>query len=113
VSGIVDFRTIIEDADGNITGVAGNPLVTTGGGGGGGSSSPLDPYPINDLDGTDPLYIGKATSSGVWLLQKYSTAAGTMRYANLSNNQGYASYASAWAARAALTYGLFQTLTGV
>ncbi len=111
MSGVVDFRTIIEDANGNITGVAGNPLVTTGGGGG--SSSPLDPYPLNDLDGTDPLYIGKATSSGVWLVQKYSTAAGTMRYANLSNNAGYASYASAWAARATLVYGLFQTLTGV
>lgn len=113
MSGVVDFRTIIEDANGNITGVAGNPLVTTGGGGGGGSSSPLDPYPLNDLDGTDPLYIGKATSSGVWLVQKYSTTAGTMRYANISNNAGYASYTSAWAARAALTYGLFQTLTGV
>ena len=111
MSGVVDFRTIIEDANGNLTGVAGNPLVTTGGGGG--SSSPLDPYPLNDLDGTDPLYIGKATSSGVWLVQKYSTAAGTMRYANLSNNAGYASYASAWAARATLVYGLFQTLTGV
>lgn len=112
MSGVVDFRTIIEDANGNITGVAGNPLVTTGGGGGGGGS-PLDPYPLNDLDGTDPLYIGKATSSGVWLVQKYSTAAGTMRYANISNNAGYASYASAWAARAALTYGMFETLTGV
>lgn len=112
MSGVVDFRTIIEDANGNITGVAGNPLVTTGGGGGGGGS-PLDPYPLNDLDGTDPLYIGKATSSGVWLVQKYSTAAGTMRYANLSNNAGYTSYASAWAARAALTYGMFETLTGV
>lgn len=38
MSGVVDFRTQLEDADGNITGVAGNPLVTTGGGGGGGSA---------------------------------------------------------------------------
>jgi hypothetical protein len=111
MSGVVDFRTILEDANGDITGVAGNPLVTTGGAGGGGSL--LDPYSLNDLDGTDPLYIGKATSSGTWLVQRYGTAAGTMRYANLSNNPSYASYASAWAARATLTYGLFQTLTGV
>jgi hypothetical protein len=83
-----------------------NPLPTTGG-------SPVDVYALNDLDGTDPLYIGKATFDGVWLLQKYSTAAGTMRYANLSNNATYTTYAAAWAARASLTYGLFQTLTGV
>lgn len=112
MSGVVDFRTILEDASGNITGVVGNPLVTTGGGSGGGGS-PLDAYALNDLDGTDPLYIGKVSSGGVWIVQNYSTAAGTMRYANLSNNAAYASYAAAWAARATLTYGLFQTLTGV
>jgi len=112
MSGVVDFRTILEDASGNITGVAGNPLVTTGGGSSGGGS-PLDAYSLNDLSGTDPLYIGKVRSDGVWIVQNYSTAAGTMRYANLSNNPSYASYASAWAARATLVYGLFQTLTGV
>jgi len=110
VSGVVDFRIQLEDASANSIGVSGNPLFTSGGGG---SGSLLDPYALNDLDGTDPLYIGKATSSGVWLLQNYSTSAGTMRYANLSNNPSYASYASAWAARGTLTYGLFQTLTGV
>jgi hypothetical protein len=89
-----------------------NPLPTTGGGSGGGSA-PLDPYALNDLDGTDPLYIGKVKTGSVWLVQNYSAASGTMRYANLSNNPLYASYASAWAARATLTYGLFQTLTGV
>lgn len=112
MSGVVDFRTLLEDQYGNpITPL--NPLPTTGGGGGGGGGSPLDPYALNDLDGTDPMYIGKVTSSGAWLLQNYSASAGTMRYANLSNNAGYVSYASAWAARGTLTYGLFQTLTGV
>lgn len=111
MSGVVDFRTLLEDQYGNpITPL--NPLPTTGGGGGS-SGPPLDLYALNDLDGTDPLYIGKVRSDGVWIVQNYSTAAGTMRYANLSNNAGYASYASAWAARATLTYGLFQTLTGV
>lgn len=107
MSGIVDFRTELLDEDGNPIS-ASNPLPTTGGGG-----SPVDVYALNDLDGTDPLYIGKVTSAGVWLVQEYSTSAGTMRYANLSNNAGYATYAAAWAARASLTYGLFQTLTGV
>lgn len=106
MSGVVDFRTQIEDDVGFIMGVPENPMVVTGG-------VPVSAYALNDLDGTDPLYIGKATSDGTWLVQKYSTAAGTMRYANLSNNAGYASYASAWAARATLVYGLFQTLTGV
>jgi len=86
-----------------------NPLPTTGGGGGGA----LDAYAVNDLDGTDPLYIGKVTSAGVWLAQEYSTSAGTMRYANLSNNAGYVTYSAAWADRLSLTYGLFETLTGV
>jgi hypothetical protein len=112
MSGVVDFRTILEDENGNPIN-AFNPLPTTGGGGGGGGGSPLDAYALNDLGGTDPLYIGKVRSDGVWIVQNYSTAAGTMRYANLSNNQGYPSYASAWAARATLTYGMFQTLTGV
>ena len=109
MSGIVDFRTELLDEDGNPIS-ASNPLPTTGGGGGGGA---LDAYAVNDLEGTDPLYIGKVTSAGVWLAQKYSTAAGTMRYANLSNNAAYTTYPSAWAARASLTYGLFETLTGV
>lgn len=111
MSGIVDFRTELLDEDGNPIS-ASNPLPTTGGGGGG-SGGALDPYAVNDLDGTDPLYIGKVTSTGKWLAQKYSTSAGTMRYANLSNNAGYATYPSAWAARASLSYGLFETLTGV
>lgn len=106
MSGVVDFRTQIEDVVGSVMGVPSNPMVVTGG-------VPVSAYALNDLDGTDPLYIGKATSSGVWLVQNYSAASGTMRYANLSNNPSYASYASAWAARATLTYGLFQTLTGV
>ena len=107
MSGIVDFRTELLDEDGNPISDS-NPLPTTGGGG-----AVLDAYAVNDLDGTDPLYIGKVTSAGVWLAQEYSTSAGTMRYANLSNNAGYATYPAAWADRASLTYGLFETLTGV
>ena len=111
MTGIVDFRTsLLDQNDAPINAL--NPLPTTGGGGGGGGAV-LDAYAVNDLDGNDPLYIGKVTSAGKWLAQQYSTSAGTMRYANLSNNAGYATYPTAWAARASLTYGLFETLTGV
>lgn len=68
-------------------------------------------YAVNNTDGTDPLYIGKVRADGVWLMQKY-TATGVMTYANLSNNGAYATYADAWAARAALIYGGFETITG-
>jgi hypothetical protein len=75
--------------------------------------SPVDAYVLNDIDGTDPIYIGKVSSANVWLVQKYSTASGTMRYANLSNNATYITYTQAWTARANLSYSLFQDLTGV
>lgn len=73
---------------------------------------PLAAYSLNDLDDASPVYIGKAKGSGAWLVQRY-TAAGEMRYANLSNNPGTATYASAWTARASLVYGQIQTLTGI
>lgn len=69
-------------------------------------------YNLNDLEDASPMYIGKAKGSGAWLVQRY-TAAGEMRYANLSNNPGTATYASAWAARASLVYSQIQTLTGI
>ena len=110
MTGIVDFRTALLDETGAPIDDA-NPLPVTGGGGGGGS--PTDPYTLNDFLDGDPLYLGKAKSDGTWLVQKYSTSSGEMRYANLSNNAGVTTYASAWSGRAGLTYGLFQTLTGV
>jgi hypothetical protein len=112
MTGIVDFRTQLLDEVGSPIDAL-NPLPVTGGGGGGGGGSPLDPYLLNDfLDGT-PLYLGKAKSDGTWLIQRFNSSTGEMRYANLSNNAGVTTYASAWSGRAGLTYGLFQTLTGV
>lgn len=73
----------------------------------------LESYAVNDFDDGDPLYVGKAKSDGTWLVQRYATATDTLRYANVSNNAGYATYASAWAARTSLAYGTFQELTGV
>ena len=36
-----------------------------------------------------------------------------MRYANVSNNAGITTYASAWSGKSGLTYNEFQVLTGV
>lgn len=111
MTGIVDFRTSLLDETGAPIDGA-NPLPVTGGGGGGGGSA-LDPYALNDFLDGDPLYLGKVKFDGTWLLQKFSSATGEMRYANVSNNAGVTTYASAWSGKAGLTYGLFQTLTGV
>jgi len=71
MSGVVDFRTQLEDANGNITGVAGNPLVTTGGGGGG---SALADVLLTDT--TNALFV--ARDNGV-----------TVTYFNLNTNAVY------------------------
>lgn len=73
---------------------------------------PLAAYALNDVEDASPLYLGKAKASGTWLVQRYTTA-GEMRYANISNNSGTASYATAWTNRAALIYGTIQALTGL
>lgn len=69
-------------------------------------------YALNDLDESGPMYIGKATADGRWLVQRFTTSS-LMEYANISNNPSVTTYASAWTARAALTYGAYQTLSGV
>ena len=110
MTGIVDFRTQLL----NELGVpidSGNPLPVTGGGSSGGGS-PIDPYLLNDFEDATPLYLGKSKSDGTWLVQRYNSGTGEMRYANLSNNAGLV-YATAWSGKASLSYALFQTLTGV
>ena len=69
-------------------------------------------YALNDLEDAEPMFIGKVTSDGTWLVQKF-TGGSVMSYANLSNNATVTSYADAWSNRATLTYGAFETLTGV
>ena len=85
---------------------------------GGGVSSayvdePLAPYAINNfLDGT-PMYIGKVSADGRWLLMSYNAPTGVMQYANVSNNAAYTTYAAAWTDRASLTYAAYSAITGV
>lgn len=69
-------------------------------------------YVVNNVIEGDPLYAGKVTANGTWLVLRYAASTGLVDYANRSNNATVAAYADAWAARAALTYGAFETLAG-
>ena len=74
---------------------------------------PLAPYAVNNfLDGT-PMYIGKVSADGRLLVLSYNSTTGVMQYANVSNNAAYTTYATAWAARASLTYAAYGVITGV
>jgi hypothetical protein len=110
MTGIVAFRTSLTDENG-LAIDTGNRLPVDGAGGGGGSL--LEPYALNDFADGTPLYLGKAKSNGTWLVQRYSSDTGEMRYANNSNNVLITTYAAAWSGRATLSYGLFQVLTGI
>lgn len=70
-------------------------------------------YAVNNIEDAVQTYIGKVKPDGTWLLQRYDSGTGAMDYANLSTNSSVASYASAWAARASLIYGGFETLIWV
>lgn len=76
------------------------------------NSSAVSAYALNDFADGNPLYLGKANADGTWLVQRFNSSTGEMRYANLSNNAGF-TYATAWSGRASLNYAVFQTLTEV
>ena len=73
--------------------------------------APLEAYLLNNLVDGNPLYVGKVTSRGVWLIQKFNTTTGVMLYANQSNNPPYADYDTAWANYPTLNYAEYQVLT--
>lgn len=70
---------------------------------------PLAAYVLSNVQDGEPLYVGKVAPGGKWLVQRF-TAGADMAYANLANNPGYTTYASAWAARASLAYVSFEQL---
>lgn len=75
--------------------------------------NPANTYYLNNLEQVSTVYyIGKVQENGFWLIQKYNGSTGVMLYANISNNQSYGDYTSAWAARASLTYAEFQNISG-
>jgi hypothetical protein len=78
------------------------------------STRPLpNVYSINNVTTGNPLFIGKVQENGVWLIVQYDQTAGTMTYANQSNQTAVYDYSGAWTNRASLTYGQFQTLQNV
>ena len=75
-------------------------------------SSSGSSYQTNNLEDSDPLYVGKTKTDGTWLVEKFVNSTGVKTYANLSNNSGVATYADAWSNRATLTYNRFDEITG-
>jgi hypothetical protein len=73
----------------------------------------LAPYALNNLEDADIMYVGKVSPDGKWLVQQFGKTTGVMTYANFSNNPAVSGYAAAWTGRAGLTYGTYETLTGV
>jgi hypothetical protein len=76
----------------------------------------FDLYQLNDFDETSiegRLYVGLAKADGSWLLKNIKDATGEVRYANISNNGAYTSYADAWTDRLTLVYDYSFNITGV
>lgn len=71
----------------------------------------FDLYQLNDLEDAATSYFGLSDKDGKWLLKKFVDSAGTMRYANESNNPTVTDYSTAWTNRATLNYSLFGDLT--
>jgi len=91
--------------------------ATTSSSGSGSVNIPADiikDYITHDLDeASNPIsYIGKLNNDGDWLLVKMNeTSQLDLTYANVSNNSSYSTYATAYAARASLTYADLDQLT--
>ena len=81
MSGVVDFRTQLEDENGNLMGVTGNPLVTSGGGGGGGGA--LADVLLTDSNGA--LFVSRDDGT-------------TITYFNLNTNAVYTPVGTIFAA---------------
>ena len=66
------------------------------------SKFPLDGFLLCNLDtAADPSYFGYVSTGGAWVIKQLNEGAGTFYYA-----AGASDYATAWAGRAGLTYGL-------
>ena len=69
-------------------------------------------YQTNNLEDSEPLYVGKSKTDGTWLVEKFVSSTGIKTYANLSNNISVTTYSDAWTNRATLTYNRFEEITG-
>jgi hypothetical protein len=67
----------------------------------------IDKFSTNDIVSASSTvtYIGMEESGGDWYIKKIDTSSGTsFGHATENNNSTYTTYATAWAARASLTY---------
>lgn len=63
----------------------------------------LSAFAASDLDDADTTqYFGFLAADGAWMVQKYDTSAGQIRYCT-----GRGDYLTNWTNRAGLTYSLF------
>lgn len=73
----------------------------------------LSEYKGQDIEEvtTTLTYVGKLTTTGLWLILSIDTTTGVViRYANISNNSTKTTYTLAWTDRASLTYELLEDL---
>ena len=73
-------------------------------------SNPPVAYSLNDFLNGDPLYVGKSAGGNTWLVQRFGTTTGEMRYATQLNNPSVTTYAAAWANKLTLQYDLYQVV---
>jgi len=66
------------------------------------------PFNVNATDsGPTYLYVGLTNEDGDWYIKRVAQDGSTIAHATITNNPLVTDYASAWAARATLTYGRF------
>jgi len=61
------------------------------------------------MDPSEPLYVGKVTADGTWMIQRFTNST-SMTYASLSNNPLIPNYQTAWGLRGGLVFSVFNEL---
>ncbi len=72
-------------------------------------------FEVSDQDTSDATYqyFGYLTQDSQWVIQRFDLSVANAiayRYATITNNTGYSTYAAAYTARASLTYGYFDSV---
>ena len=97
---LLSYDPLIRDSAGNVVG--GLQRVTT---------KALGDYVANDIEETGNItYIGLENLDGDYFIQKIDATTGkSIRFATVINNPTYTTYATAWAARATITFNTYST----
>lgn len=97
---LTDGREFYKAIDKMVTALAGSAAATAT------EQEALSLYGLNDSVVSGSItYLGMEKADGTWCVQEIDTTSGTVfRYATVGNNPAYTTYATAFAARASLTY---------